>query len=177
MSSSGAPTGDGARQGPVVMDALELLGLNRGDDDDDVRDADLDGDGDEEVLACNNTGTDEDRAFDRIVGVIEEVMASDDVQAVLRSPVDGLPPLEELNEHERYLVYKRYMERLEATVDHGVVTALPDYTLHQIADVLKEREQELSPEVFDLVTGASLSYQEFEALWKARDAHCTSGAQ
>jgi hypothetical protein len=150
--------------GPVVMDAMELLGLRSGNTP-----VDDGGDDDEEVFACNNTGSEADRAFDAIIGVIEDIMVSPQFRNALDHSVDALPPFETLNDHERYQCHKHFLARCEAIVDEGVARAVPHLSHEEIFNIVKERETEVNDEVFELINGACVSYQQFAALWQERD--------
>uniref|UniRef100_A0A7S1QNV7 ADP-ribosylation factor-like protein 2-binding protein n=1 Tax=Neobodo designis TaxID=312471 RepID=A0A7S1QNV7_NEODS len=154
------------QNGPVVMDALELLGLQGGGGDGDNDGLDDEG---EEVFACDNTGTAADRDFDAVIGVIEDVMVSPAFRATLDAAVADCPPFASLNDHERYQCHKQFLSRIEAHVDEGVARAVPHLSTEEIARLVKEREAEVSDDVFDLVNGACLSYQQFAALWQERD--------
>lgn len=153
--------------GPVVMDALAILGLANADGaygDDDGLD-----DGEEETFACNNTGTKEDRDFDNIIGVLEDIMVSDEIRQTLDTALQQCPAFGDLNDHERYQCHKAFLARIEAIVDAGVARAVPHLSTEDIARTVKEREHEVSDEVFELVNGACMSYEQFAALWQARD--------
>ena len=145
---------------PQVMDALAILGL----DNDDGRDDFLDGD--EEILCENNTGNGEDRDFDMVIGVIEGIMVSEQFSLLLETAIAAAAMPDDLSEHERYIVYKRYLETIEEYVDVEVTAALPEAPLQRLAELVKSRESEVSDDVIDLVNGACISYQQFEALWR-----------
>lgn len=148
------------------MDALQILGLGC-EGDANGHDSDLDGD--EEVLCCNNTGTDEDRAFDTIIGAIESVMISDAFRGLLDKAIADCPPFDALDDHARFQVHKGFLAAIEALVDDQVAAAVPDMPLEKIAAMVKARESEVSDDVIDLVNGACVSYQQFAALWQDRD--------
>jgi hypothetical protein len=158
-----------ATSAPQVMDALDLLGLRGGGGGDSEDDELLDGDG-EEVFAENNTGTAEDRAFDAVIGVIEGIMISPAFMQLLTQHVAAAAAPDSMSEHDRYLVYKAYLAAIEAFVDAAVAAALPEREIEKLAALVAAREAEVSDDVIDLVNGACISYQAFEALWRARPA-------
>ena len=152
---------------PVVMDALELLGLS------DPAGADGDGeldDGAEEVFACTAaTANPDDLLFDSIIGAIEDAMIQPEFQALLPAAIAACPPFAPLNEHDRFLQYKAYLAGAEAFLDAHVAAALPDIPPPKVLDVVTSRQAEVSPDVVDLVNGECVTWMAFEALWKARD--------
>ena len=158
------PTGGAPNAGPpVVMDALELLGLADGQPAEDT--------GEEEVFACNNMGaTDDDRLFDSIIGAIEDAMIQPAFQQLLPAAIAACPELEILNEHDRFLQYKAYLAQAEAFLDAHVQAALPHIPPPKLLDVVSSRPAEVTGDVVDLVNGECVTWQSFEALWKAREA-------
>lgn len=159
---------------PMVMDALEILGLSSkkggADDEKDSLDDEVEVNAEgEEVFACNNVGNEEDRSFDAIIGALEGVMVSENFQKILTTHLEKAGEYESItNEHERFLVYKKYLEEAEAFVDAEVAAAVPDVPEHKLAEIVKTRQQEVSEDVLEVLSGECVSWQSFETLWKEK---------
>ena len=101
-------------------------------------------------------------------------MVSDRFRELLDRAVSDCPPFASLNDHERYQCHKQFLARIEALVDEGVAKAVSHRTTEEIAQLVKEREAEVSDDVFDLVNGACMSYQQYAALWEERDRNAAA---
>jgi hypothetical protein len=124
-------------------------------------------DEDEEIFACN-TGTEEDRVFDSVIGVIEQIMVSDGLRRLLPRFFKSQPQRSELDDHQRHLAWKAYLKLVDDFVDAEVQKQLPDHlSLQQVAELIIKRKDEVSDDVMELVTGASLDYVAFDELWEA----------
>lgn len=120
---------------------------------------------DEETFACGDGGTDEDREFDEIIGVIEDFMCSFDVLQLF----DGLPPLTEVeSDHDRHIHHKSFVESIEKRLDAHISETLPGKTVMDIASRIEGRMSEVSEEVWDFVNHGCMDYVSFIALWKDR---------
>ena len=148
----------GNREGKPVVMSLGVDGEQVVDGDDCE---------DEEIFACDE-GNDEERDFDSIIGVLETIMVSPEFHSVLPKFFASQSPVGELDDHQQHSAWKEYLKIIDAFVDAKVQECLPEHlSLQQVAALIEKRKDEVSEDVMELVTGASMEFPAFLALWKA----------
>ena len=124
------------------------------------------GDEEEEIFACGDGGSEDDRKFDRLIGVIEDFMCGMDVASYFA----GLPPHREvINDHDRHAYHKKCIAEVEAQLDARVARDFPEVHLGEIERIVRDRVAEVSEEVWEFVKHGFMDFVSFEALWKANN--------
>jgi hypothetical protein len=148
-----------------LADLLAAQGLAPGNG------ATLDLDDEGELCIENNIGTDDDRAFDAAIGAIEGVLMSEQFQTARAEFLAALPPIADVDDHERVRQHRRFVEHIDALVDACVAQALPGRNLEELALLIHAREAEVSDDVKDLVSGGEgMDLESFVALWEHHQA-------
>jgi hypothetical protein len=120
-------------------------------------------DDDEEVFACGDGGSAEDRAFDELIGAVEDFMFNFDVMALFAT----LPPLAEVaDDHQRHSLHKGFVRQIEHRLDAHLTKRIPGIEFRSAAKLIESRQKEVSEEVWDFVNHGCMDYVSFLALWK-----------
>mmetsp|Transcript_36042 Transcript_36042/g.84521 ORF Transcript_36042/g.84521 Transcript_36042/m.84521 type:complete len:215 (-) Transcript_36042:45-689(-) len=146
---------------------IQTPGAEDGDDFEDIVDSPygdvhaalMTGDGDEAEFAIEAGGSAEDLAFDKIVEVLQEIVLSDEFQAMLRN--FGEKHCHEFEDsEENKLVYtelfKKYSDSIEEYVFGKLAEALPGFDVASFLEELEARgDSEIDEGVLDLLNSLS----------------------
>mmetsp|Transcript_24550 Transcript_24550/g.22303 ORF Transcript_24550/g.22303 Transcript_24550/m.22303 type:complete len:152 (-) Transcript_24550:89-544(-) len=122
--------------------------------------------GDDEEILFESTGTAEDNKFDEIVGKIEEILLGEDFASVqnnfCRSHCNKFHNDEE-NRPEYMELFNSYVTLMESTIDSMLSSQIPGFNMTQFESMLVERQDEISGEIFDLLSSMG-DFNEFKDL-------------
>lgn len=121
---------------------------------------------DGDFIICGDGGSPEDVAFDTVVGVIEDFMINFDRERVW----EMVPPLSRTSgEHEQHMHYQAVLKAVESEMDSYVLEQCPDYqTIEAVGELLQQRQDDISEEVWEFVSEGCFDYETFIVLWKER---------
>lgn len=119
---------------------------------------------DGEFIICGSGGTPEDAAFDHLVGCIEDFMINYDVTGTLLA----LAPLRTIDgDHDRYIVFKQFVEKVEHLLDEHVKHECDSIQcMEEAGQLLLARREEISDEVFEFISEGCFTYETFLERWK-----------
>ena len=127
----------------------------------------------EEIICVGGGGSKADRAFDEIVGALEEVVLDDGFQALQDGIMDKHCHLfedAEENRLEHMDVFKEYQAAIESHLDAALTEAVPGFDMAAFGAMLEEHREEMEgSEIFDMLATMS-DFEEFKALMVAHKA-------
>jgi len=123
------------------------------------------------TFACS-TGTPEDQRFDAIVGIIEELIV-DDAFARIRENFFKANCVRfekgDENPHHYKDIHKEYIDGIEAYIERFITSKSPGFSMPEFLQSLAMRKEEVTGDVWDLLTTATdfLLFKEMMLSYKA----------
>ena len=118
------------------------------------------GDEEEEIFA-EDSGSAEDKEFDMIVGILEEILLQGEIMEIQKNfcerHCDIFEDTEE-NKLEYTEIFRQYTETVEASLEAKLQARIPGFRMQHFESLLKSREEdEISADIFDIL----LSFGDF----------------
>eukprot|EP00823_Brevimastigomonas_motovehiculus_P002797 TRINITY_DN1669_c0_g1_i1.p1 TRINITY_DN1669_c0_g1~~TRINITY_DN1669_c0_g1_i1.p1 ORF type:complete len:250 (-),score=69.52 TRINITY_DN1669_c0_g1_i1:409-1086(-) len=132
----------------------------------------------EEILAIGDGGSESDKQFDTIVGVLEELLMEPILQETQRHFMDRyVDQFEDTQENKLIYtdIFREYVDLVEKTIETYIQKKIPTFTLQNFSTELAKRSSdEIAGDVFDVL--ASLGeFTAFKELMLARKRELSSG--
>ena len=112
-------------------------------------------------MFAEDVGSAEDREFDRIVGVLEEVLMEGEILEIQKNFCEkycGTFEDTDENKLEYMDIFKQYTDIVERSLEMKLQERMPDFKMSMFESLLKSREEgEMNADIFDIL----LSFGDF----------------
>ena len=129
-------------------------------------DLDLGGTGDEDVNIEHFSESKEDFTFEEVVAVLEDAILGEEFQSLQNNFIERHCDIFEEsaeNKLEYTPLFQQYTKMVEDYIESKIKSAFPDLTMPRVESMLASKKDELSGDVFDVMSSLG-DFHEFKEL-------------